>query len=76
MNGEERLPGQRSQARICRECRASYFVPDLGESGYAYISPPHDYGRGREEYCLACWLGVGPTGQLQTDRSTDAGLRK
>ena len=42
--------------RRCEECDELYceFVSDF------YLEFPINYARGRTQYCLACWLCVGP----------------
>lgn len=42
----------------CVRCGEQYCqVPDVPED---YFRHPTDYSRGSLEYCLACWLGIGP----------------
>ncbi len=49
-----------ADTRICKGCGGEYSCKDeCGKSGF-YLDPPWDYSSGSEEYCLACWLGVGP----------------
>lgn len=49
-----------AQRRVCRSCEAIYTISKALEGQEDYFRPPHDYVRGCQEYCLACWLGVGP----------------
>jgi len=43
----------------CVECGQPYCLDE--DAAYSYMGPPHDYGKGIDRYCLACWLGVGPS---------------
>lgn len=43
----------------CKECGQDY-SPDDYVSQKQYWDFPTDYQHGSKEYCLACWLGVGP----------------
>jgi hypothetical protein len=47
---------------ICETCGHSYVVDGLAES---HMDPPDGYRRGYQRYCLACWLGVGPSGDSE-----------
>lgn len=46
--------------RTCNECHRKYTIAEFRDSGTNYFAHPYNYGRGCKEYCLACWLGVGP----------------
>src|SRR5262245_19972015 len=46
--------------RVCRSCEAIYTIIEALENQKDYFQQPYDYLRGCQEYCLACWLGVGP----------------
>ena len=49
-----------SQRRVCRSCEAIYTIRDSWEQNPGMFEKPTDYRAGCEEYCLACWLCVGP----------------
>jgi len=42
----------------CVECGQYYTEGDEVDS--QYYDSPYDYWKGCHQYCLACWLGVGP----------------
>jgi hypothetical protein len=43
---------------VCETCGRRY---TLSDEGYRHFDRPDDYQSGYTRYCLACWLGVGPT---------------
>jgi hypothetical protein len=47
-------------ARTCKECGQAYSVDESAETDAGCFPWPWSYDEGCEEYCLACWLGVGP----------------
>jgi hypothetical protein len=46
--------------RVCRSCEAIYTISEWLRSQRSYFEQPYDYLHGCQEYCLNCWLGVGP----------------
>src|SRR5262245_52680445 len=46
--------------RICQECGRAYTIGQFAESSKSCFHKPERYIDGCEQYCLACWLGVGP----------------
>lgn len=48
------------EARTCKECGVSYTIEQFYQSSESYFDPPYRYSDSCEDYCLACWLGVGP----------------
>jgi hypothetical protein len=54
---EFKTDGVAEVERECQKCRRPY----LEDTDTVYFEPPLDYGRAHSQYCLACWLGVGPT---------------
>lgn len=48
------------QRRVCRRCEAIYTIAESWEHNRQMFGKPHDYQTGCLEYCLGCWLGVGP----------------
>jgi hypothetical protein len=52
---------------VCKECSEAYCrYPDVNEDYYRH---PTDYSRSGAEYCLGCWLGVGPVSMAQMEAS-------
>jgi hypothetical protein len=49
-----------AELRVCTECGQQYSIEELLSSSPSYFNAPHNYDRGCDKYCLACWLGVGP----------------
>lgn len=45
---------------LCKECHRPYDPDEDAVNNLQYFAPPYDYETGCREYCLACWLGVGP----------------
>ena len=50
----------RARRRVCRSCEAIYTINEVLANQREYFKQPYDYVTGCQEYCLACWLGVGP----------------
>jgi hypothetical protein len=48
------------ESRSCKECGVTYTIGQFYESCSSYFDPPYRYSDGCDDYCLACWLGVGP----------------
>ena len=46
--------------RTCQECGAEYRICDYVDSSPFNFHKPDRYIDGCEQFCLACWLGVGP----------------
>ena len=46
--------------RTCHECGSKYCLTDMIDAHEADFLKPLRYIDGCEQYCLACWLGVGP----------------
>lgn len=46
--------------RVCKECRRQYTVREYLENAASYFSRPSNYRAGCENYCLNCWLCIGP----------------
>ena len=46
--------------RSCKECGVTYTIGQFYASCSSYFDPPYRYSDSCEDYCLACWLGVGP----------------
>jgi hypothetical protein len=61
-----------SQRRVCRSCETIYTIRSFLERHERMFSQPEDYRSGCEEYCLACWLGVGPLDFPDTNLEPDA----
>lgn len=53
----EQVAGSSCPLNTCEVCGKPYFL-DYDDH---YIDPPHDYGKGIQTTCLACWLDVGPS---------------
>lgn len=51
---------QRHLPRVCKESGHQYTVGQFLEGSESYFARPHNYRAGCEEYCLDCWLCVGP----------------
>jgi hypothetical protein len=49
-----------TRPRNCKECQESYTIANFRESSPSYFEHPSGYEKGCDEYCLKCWLGVGP----------------
>ena len=49
-----------SDHRRCRVCGELYSASETYETSPHYFAAPYDYGAACDEWCLACWLGVGP----------------
>ena len=49
-----------SEKRICSECGQEYSVEEILDTSPGYWDHPYNYAEGSAQYCLACWLGVGP----------------
>jgi hypothetical protein len=47
-------------SRPCQECGFTYTIGEFYESSSSDFDPPNRYSDGCNDYCLACWLGVGP----------------
>jgi len=43
----------------CADCREPYWTEE-GLNNPSYVGPPHEYEKGADRVCLACWLGAGP----------------
>lgn len=48
------------QQRACKECGTLYTIEEFYQSSESYFDPPDRYSDGCHDYCLSCWLGVGP----------------
>jgi len=46
--------------RTCKECGTLYTIEEFVQSSGSNFNPPDRYSEGCHDYCLACWLGVGP----------------
>jgi hypothetical protein len=46
--------------RTCKECNCRYTIAQFRQSSSNYFEPPYNYREGCKDYCLKCWLGVGP----------------
>ena len=46
--------------RTCHDCGSRYCLADMIDAHEADFLKPVRYIDGCEQYCLACWLGVGP----------------
>jgi hypothetical protein len=53
-------PRPKGRERECQECHHRYIIEELWEDWRYYFAPPYNYEEGCTEYCLACWLCVGP----------------
>jgi len=53
----DRLPKQK---QICSECGQEYSVEETLSTIPGYWDHPYNYSQGSAQYCLGCWLGVGP----------------
>lgn len=53
-------PTQLNKRRVCRSCEKIYTISDAWQRNESYFDSPYDYQIGCVEYCLECWLGVGP----------------
>ena len=45
------------EVHVCIDCKQQFVVSESSES---YTEAPYWWGRDGFDYCLACWLGVGP----------------
>lgn len=54
--------------RKCKECGTLYSIEETYEHSQIYFDGPENYSSGCSEYCLACWLGVGPNDVEKMDR--------
>jgi hypothetical protein len=46
--------------RSCQECGRTYRIQDYVETSESSFQKPIRYIDGCEQFCLSCWLGVGP----------------
>jgi len=58
--------------RSCQECERTYRIEDYVETGESYFQKPVRYVDGCEQFCLACWLCVGPNDFPDADREPDS----
>ncbi len=58
----------RKLERICKEprCKVRYTIGDTWRTDSQYFEGAWNYQSGCKEYCLSCWLGVGPGDQLHS----------
>src|SRR5712692_8045732 len=60
---------QRNLLRVCKECGRQYTIRQFLEGAESYFARPHNFRAGCEEYCLDCWLCVGPHDLHEQDDS-------
>ena len=54
------LPLPPDDTRRCARCSETYSPAELENHCAHYFEHPYRYIDGVDDYCLACWLGVGP----------------
>ncbi|MGO9839175.1 MAG: hypothetical protein ACLP1X_33755 [Polyangiaceae bacterium] len=57
--------------RRCIECGSSYSPDEEMDASPSYVYAPHLYWQGAQDYCLACWLGVGPLDEVDHVEESD-----
>jgi hypothetical protein len=48
------------QQLTCKKCGILYTIEEFVQSSESNFNLPDRYSEGCHDYCLACWLGVGP----------------
>ncbi len=43
----------------CKDCQKNYNPEKEMDNAPNYIGAPYHYSQGSDDFCLACWLGVG-----------------
>ena len=51
---------QRQDTCVCIECGRTYSLAQARCDGANYMDAPYHYDQAEKEYCLACFLGLGP----------------
>ena len=59
---------ERQDTRVCTACGRTYSRAEANEEGAHYFLAPYNYRWGIDEYCLACWLCVGPNDLAEMER--------
>ncbi len=60
MSEEQNAVDGNLQQRTCKECGTLYTIEEFYQSSQSFFDPPDRYSDGCHDYCLSCWLGVGP----------------
>jgi hypothetical protein len=55
---------------VCTACGRTYSRAKAYTDGYHYLLAPYHYRSGIDEYCLACWLCVGPNDLAGMERES------
>jgi hypothetical protein len=61
---------ERQDTRGCTECGRTYSRAEAYKAGEHYWLAPYNYQCGIDEYCLACWLCVGPNDLAEMERES------